>query len=154
MQPSKWDLILERKPQPLAEHLVSELATLFADELGRWPPAVDELDASTARALEELLTRHPEAPPWPAYDESFTIAQWDLSHDAAAVDDYFRNHRYLDAGLAASDRGLVLFLSRLIVEQLLALSEATEGRLNRGRLLELLERTRAALLARSPSPAV
>ncbi len=144
MRPSKWDLVLERKPTPLVDHLVGELGTLFADELGRWPPAVEELEAAT---LATLLEAHPTRPERRAYEAAFTLARWELEHEVEAIDDYFRNHRYLEAGLDAAQRPLVLFLSRLVLEHLLALGEAS--RLKRPRLLEVLERTRSAFLARS-----
>lgn len=147
MRPSKWDLVLQRRPTPLVDHLVGELGALFADELARWPPAIDEIDEATLATLEELVDTHPQRPERPAYEAAFTVARWDLEHDVDAVDDYFRNHRYLEAGLTAADRPLVLFLSRLIVEHLLALGEAC--RLKRPRLLEVLARTRAAFLAKA-----
>lgn len=151
MRPSKWDLVLQRKPTPLIDHLVGELGALFADELAQWPPAIDEIDEATRVTLAGLIDTHPHRPGRPAYEVAFTLARWDLEHDVDAVDDYFRNHRYLEAGLAAADRPLVLFLSRLIAEHLLALGEAS--RLKRPRLLEVLARTRAAFLAKAePTP--
>ena len=137
MPPSKWDLVLERKPIELAEHLVTELAALFAADLGRWPPEVEGAEVA------ELLARHPERPARQVLEEAFKLAEWDLERDVEAVDEYFRNHRYLAVELTQADREVLLFLSRLIVEQLLALGEATQGRFKRPRLLEVLRQTRA-----------
>jgi hypothetical protein len=140
MRPSKWDLVLEKKPIPMLEHLMDELARLLAAELSRWPP---EIEAANAGGLPEIFAAQPDRPQETLYREAFALARWDLSCEHAAFDDYFRNRRYLAAGLAVSDKALLLAVSRLIIEQLLALGEATEGRLKRHQLLELLERTRS-----------
>ena len=139
MRPSKWDLVLEQKPTPMVEHLMDELAKILAAEISRWPPAVETANAGE---LPEVFAARPDRPTELLYREAFTLAKWDLSCEHAAFDDYVRNRRYLAAGLTVSDKALLLSVSRLIVEQLLALGEATEGRLKRHQLLELLERTR------------
>lgn len=79
MHPSKWDLVLQRKPTPLVDHLVGELGALFADELARWPPAIDEIDEATLAMLEELIDTYPHRPGRPAYEAAFTLARWDSS---------------------------------------------------------------------------
>lgn len=142
MQPSKWDLVLEQRPVPLMEHLVQELAALFARDLSAWPPAIEAFDDATAGALRPLLAETVEPPGPAAYREAFRLAQLDLSREFEALDDYWRNRRFGEAGLAAADAPLLQFLSRFMTEQLLALGEATEGRINRPRMLQLLERTR------------
>ena len=55
------------------------------------------------------------------------------------------------AGLAASDKGMLLFLSRFMTEQLLALGEATNGRVSRSRMLDVLDRTKTSFFAGLPT---
>lgn len=141
---SKWDLVLERRPRPVLDYLVDEVAQLFAAELERWPPAVED---AAEGSLASLLVTQPRRPDRRVYEAAFALARWDLEREVEAIDDYFRNQRYLGVGLAPGDRALLLFMSRLIVEHLLALQEATNGRLGRPRLIEVLDRTRQALSA-------
>ena len=44
------------------------------------------------------------------------------------------------------DKGMVLFLSRFMAEQLLGLGEATDGRVTRAAMLDVLSRTERLFL--------
>ena len=55
MQPSKWDLILDRKPVPLQAHLLEEVAQLFAQDLARWPPRIEDFDPVTGQRKRIFL---------------------------------------------------------------------------------------------------
>lgn len=147
MQPSKWDLVLGTRPVPVIEHLVAEIARLFAKDLAAWPPEIEAFDGATGAKLLALLEAHPGRPDARLYREAFELTRLDLSREFEALDDYWRNQRWLSAGLAASDKGMLQFLSRFMAEQLLALGEATEGRINRSRMLDVLERTRTTFFA-------
>lgn len=147
MQPSKWDLVLGTRPIPVLEHLVAEIARLFAKDLAAWPPEIEAFDGATGAQLLALLEAHPGRPDARLYREAFELTRLDLSREFEALDDYWRNQRWLSAGLAASDKGMLQFLSRFMAEQLLALGEATEGRINRSRMLDVLDRTRTTFFA-------
>ena len=56
-----------------------------------------------------------------------------------------RNRRYLDSGISEPERPVLLLVSRWVLEQLLSLSEATEGRVDRRALLGLVERLERGL---------
>jgi hypothetical protein len=148
VKPSRWDLVLDQKPRPLTEHLADEVAELFARDLQTWPPPFEELDP----ALRQGLEGREVAPSLVLYAEAFKLAALDLEREVDAVDDYYRNRRYLEAGLGPDDRGLLQLISRFLVEQLLALGEATEGRFRRPQLLEVLARTRRRFLGRRGPP--
>ncbi len=148
MHPSRWDLILEQKPIPVIEHLLEEASRLFAKDLAVWPPELSEFDPQTGQSLERMLAERPARPDPAVYGESFRLVRWDLSRDIAATDDYWRNQRHLEAGLTAADKPMILFLSRFITEQLLALGEATEGRVTRARMLDALTRIERHLVVK------
>lgn len=138
--PSRWELVLEQKPRPVLEHLMAEAARLLAADLGQWPLPVQAFDEQSGGAFAALAAQHPERPDAALYHEAFRLTALDLARDFDAVDEYWRNHRFLEAGLPASARPMILFLTRFVTEQLLALGEATEGRLTRARLLDVLAR--------------
>jgi len=148
MQPSRWDRLLDVKPVPILEHLMEEIARLFAKDLRTWPPPVDEFDEQTGQKLAALLHDNPRPPDDRLYGEAFALTRFDLAHESDAFDDYLRNQRWQEAGLTASDKPMLLFLSRFMSEQLLALGEATEGRLKRKHLLEVLSRTQRHFLSK------
>src|SRR5690606_40720214 len=83
----------------------------------------------------DALSPHPAI-----YPEAQKLACLSLSRELEAYDDYLRNRRYLEAGLPEGDRTALLFLVRWLEEQMLALREATEGRIKRPQLVKCLER--------------
>ncbi|PZR11447.1 MAG: hypothetical protein DI536_17630 [Archangium gephyra] len=135
MQPSKWDLVLDHKPIPVLTHLLAEVAKLFAQDLLVWPPKVEE--PQTIAVLAGVLER----PPRQLYQAAFQLTRFDLGREVEAYDDYLRNHRWLTEGLSAKDKPMLLFLSRFMTEQLLGFAEATEGRVKRHHLLDVLADT-------------
>jgi len=148
MPRSRWDRILELKPVPLIEHVMEEVARLFAADLRTWPPPVDEFEGEAGAKIAALLAANPRPPDDRVVGEAFTLTRFDLAHEHEAYDDYLRNQRWQEAGLTASDKPMLLFLSRFMSEQLLALGEATEGRLKRAQLLEVLARTQRHFLSK------
>jgi hypothetical protein len=139
---NRWEQVLEKKPIPIIDHLVDEMAKLFATELSKWPLEVSELELGPESKPWARFLLPDAPPPSPvAWREAFRLAQWDLASELEAYDDYMRNQRWSEAGLDPEARGLLLFLSRYVTEQLLALGEATEGRIDRKKKLAVLDAT-------------
>lgn len=145
--PSRWDHLFEARPGPLVEHLLEEVARLLVKDLAHWPPPVHEVDALTAPpALAALLSGEHPRPGGAVYREALHLARLELQRELEAYDDYVRNKRYLERGLAPTDRAALLFLDRWLVEQMLALGESTQGRLKRPQLVRCLELVERKLL--------
>ncbi len=136
----RWTKILESKPIPLLEHLIEEMAKILAADFESWPPPIEELDPISGQAFQPLFQPAYPRPARAVYREAFAIAKLELRREVEAVSDYLRNKRYVEAGLSEADKLAMLFLCRWLTEQLLSLSEATEGRLKRTHLVDLLER--------------
>lgn len=146
-QQTKWHRVLERTPVPALEHLKAEVSRLFAKDLLLWPPAISQFDEETGQHIQRLLKERPSRPDLCVFLEAFRLTAWDLRRNTDAVDDYWRNQRWHQAGLAATEKPMLLFFSRLMMEQLLALGEATEGRVDRSALFDILEQTRLHVVA-------
>ena len=140
--PSRWEHLLERKPIPIIDHLVEEVSKLFAESMRAWPLEVDDAEPATLA----LLVAHPKRPDDALFREAFRLARWDLGREFEAFDDYIRNMRFVEMGVPVDSRPLLLFLSRFMTEQALGLNEATEGRIDRRRMLQVLERTERLLI--------
>jgi hypothetical protein len=151
VQPNRWERLLEQKPIALVDHLIDEVARLFSKALVEWPPSVESLDEVSAAPLRELLLRQPARPDERLYRQAFTLARYDVGRDLEAFDDHVRNERWVAVGLLPSDRPLLLFLARLLTEQVLTLAEHTSGRLTRPQLLEVLRRTETHFFRKVPS---
>jgi hypothetical protein len=144
---SKWDYLLDQKPVPLIDHLIEEVAKLLAKELRSWPPPLQSVEPEGAAAYAELLAAPSSRPSLALYEEAFRLTTWELERELAAYDDYFRNRRWLERGLAPADKPALLFLSRWLLEQMLGLAEGTEGRIKRAQLRTCLDATWRRFLA-------
>jgi hypothetical protein len=144
---SRWQLLLEQRPVPLSQAIVEEVAKTLSADLSRWPLPIQELDPEAGRAFIALLSTDALPPSRAALEQSIQLAKWELEREFDAYDDYMRNKRWLEAGLTASDKSVLLFVSRWLVEQLLALSESTDGRVGRQMLIQCLASTRRRLFA-------
>ena len=142
----RWERILDQKPVPLQQHLLDEAARLLLDELGRWPLPVEEIDPQTGGGVAELLAPDAPAPSPAVFPASLQLVRWELAREHDAYDDYMRNRRYLEVGIVEGERPVLLLVSRWVLEQLLALSEATEGRIDRRGLLGVVERLERGLI--------
>lgn len=138
--PSRWELLLDKKPIPLIDHLLEEVAKLLAKDLQKWPPPIEELDLDTGRQFSDVLAPDSKRPEPGAYEDAFRIARWELEREIEASADYFRNQRWREKSLPDEAKLQVLFISRWLVEQLLSLREYTQSRVTRPQLLNCLER--------------
>jgi hypothetical protein len=140
--PSRWEQVLARKPVPIIDHLVDEAAKLFAAELSNWPLPLEDVElGGESKAWARYLLPDAPRPSGVAWREAFRLAQWDIALELDAYDEYMRNQRWLEVGLMVEDKGLLLFLSRYVTEQMLALGEATQGRMDRKKKLAVLDAT-------------
>jgi hypothetical protein len=137
---SRWERLLEQKPVPVVQALLDEVAKRVAGELTRWPLPVEGVDMLTVGAAEAQLRADTPRPPDEVFIEAFKLAKWDLARETDALDEYLRNRRYLERDVAQEARPALLFITRWLVEQMLSLSEATEGRVKRKELTACLER--------------
>jgi hypothetical protein len=143
--PSRWDYLFEAKPVPVRDHLVDEVAKLLAKDLSKWPPPVQEIDLDVGGTFAPLFLEPTPRPSQAVYEEALRLSHWELAREFDAYDDYMRNKRYLERGLAPTDRLLLLFLNRWLVEQMLGLGEATEGRVKRPMMHQVLDKLQARL---------
>ena len=127
---------------PLSEYLLIECSKLFARDLQTWPPQVEDVTGTAAA----LLATEPARPGPDLMREAFKLARWDLERELDAYDEYMRNRRWSEAGLTEADRPMLLFMSQLMGEQLLALGEATQGRVDRKAMVRVLDLTERAVL--------
>lgn len=143
--PSRWDRLFDLKPIPILDHLLEEVAKLLHKDLAAWPPPVESLDAESGASFSGLFEPEAKRPSPRVYEEALRLARFELTREHEAYDDYVRNQRYLEQGLAPTDKPALLFLSRWLLEQMLALGESTEGRVKRPHMVQCLERLSARL---------
>jgi hypothetical protein len=150
--PSRWDYLLETKPVRIIDQLQEEVAKLLAKDLAKWPPPVEEIDLDVGGTFAPIFLESPPRPSPAVYDEAMKLSHWELAREFDAYDDYMRNKRYLERGLAPTDRVPLLFLNRWLVEQMLGLGEATEGRVSRPIMRKILDKVQSRMRLVQPPP--
>ena len=128
------------------------MAKLLAKDLAQWPPPVEELDLDIGGTFAPIFLERPPRPSPKVYDEALRLSRWELEREFDAYDDYMRNKRYLERGLAPTDRLALLFLNRWLVEQMLGLGESTESRVKRPHMRQILDKVEAKLRRVQPPP--
>jgi hypothetical protein len=149
---SRWDHLFEVKTVAVLDHLLEEVAKLVAKDLSAWPPPVQEIDLDVGGTFAPLFLEPTPRPSHALYGEALRLSRWELAREFDAYDDYMRNKRYLERGLAPTDRLALLFLNRWLVEQMLGLGEATEGRVKRPMMSQILDKVEARLRLVQPPP--
>lgn len=146
MASSRWDRLLDVRKVTLIDHLMTEAAKILVKDLEGWPPPVETLDVELSAAYARILAPGAPRPPHAAILEGIRLARWDLQRDFEAFDDYVRNRRWTERDLEDEHRDAMLFVSRWLIEHLLALGEATEGRVKRPQMIDCLDRIQGRLL--------
>lgn len=139
---SRWDFVYDLKPVALEEHLLDEVAKVLSEELSSWPLPVSgwNLPGDEAR-FSRLLGPGSRRPDPPTFVAAFRLARMELSREILQIDDFMRNERWREHTDAGDGYEAMILVSRYLTEQMLALGEATEGRLNRAKLVSCLAQT-------------
>jgi hypothetical protein len=146
----RWDYLYELKPVPAAEAFVEEAAKVIAKDLGVWPLQVSEwASAQDAARFGPLLAPDSPAPDQAVFAAAFRLARLELMREFEQIDDYMRNERWREVTPPGRGVELLLFLTRYLTEQMLSINEATEGRIKRPMLVDLLTRTERHLKAKA-----
>ncbi len=145
---SRWDYIYDLKPVALHEHFIQEAAKLLVDELKAWPLDISEWSsgADEARYRELMLPESPR-PDDKVYAAAFLLASLELQREYEQIDDFMRNERWRAYTPPGRDYDAMQLLSKYLMEKMLAIIEATEGRIKRQQLVDLLARAEKRLLA-------
>jgi hypothetical protein len=146
MAMARWDFLYEKKPVPVAEHFVEEVSKILAKDLLAWPLTVEEwttpADAARFGPLLEAGSPRPGEKVWTA---AFRLARLELMREFEQIDEFMRNERWRELLAEGREVDLMLFLSRYLTEQMLAVAEATGGRVKRPQLVDLLLRAERRL---------
>lgn len=137
---SRWDRLLDVKRVTLVDQLMTEAAKILWEDLGTWPPPLEEVEAAGSREFADVLASDSAVPPRTAFLEGIRLARHDLLREFEVFDEYVRNRRWVAAGLEDAHKPAILFLARYLTESLLALREKTEGRVKRADLVLALDR--------------
>ncbi len=127
----RWEWLEGLKPESPIEVAVKYVASMTADALASWPPAVRMAQDHSERRFGDLLERGAKRPSLPAFEEAIKRARWELQRDYDAIDFYARNNHVAEACPAERDQVASEFIEHYILESFFTLMEKTEYRVKR-----------------------
>ncbi len=150
--PSRWDFVYDLKPIELKQHFINEASKLLAKDLEKWPLQIDAWESASAEArFRHLVQPDSRRPDDRVYEAAFHLAKLEMEREFEQIDEFMRNERWRAYGADEYGRDAMLLLTRWLTEHLLAIVEATEGRIKRPMLVELLEKMERELGRRRSS---
>lgn len=143
---SRWDHILDKKPQELRDYVLDQVADQLAKELREFPPPIEEwLDAGLKARYERVLTRTGR-PELETMRVGCELAREEMLREYELIDRFCRSpecRRLLPDEL---EEQTAHFITRYLVDSALTFQERTEGRFRRADLVRLMEKVEDRLL--------
>jgi hypothetical protein len=143
---SRWDEILEKKPQGLADYVLDQIAEALTADVREFPPRIDEwLDEQLHEKYALVLTR-PEKPPLDTYRVACELAREEMLREYELIDRFVSSPEYRALLPDTVEQQTAHFLTRYLVDSALSFQEHTQGKFKRRDLVTLIEKIEDRLL--------
>jgi hypothetical protein len=144
--PSRWERILDQKPQDLADYVLDQIADALTQDVRDFPPRIDEwLDDSLHAKYAQVLSR-PSRPPLETYRVACELAREELLREYEKIDHFTRSPQFHELLPDELERQSAHFLTRYLVDGALSFQEHAQGKFKRRDLVVLLEKIEDRLL--------
>ncbi|HZX96933.1 MAG TPA: hypothetical protein VFE90_20605 [Myxococcales bacterium] len=143
---SRWDRILEQKPQALKDYVLDRVAEQLAKDLRDFPPPIEEwLDEAVKARYAQVMARTAR-PELDTYRVACELAREEMLREYELIDRFCRSPEFRKLLPDALEEQTAHFMTRYLVDSALAFQEHAQGKFNRGDLAKLMERIEDRLL--------
>lgn len=143
---SRWDRLLEQKPQDLADYVLGQIADALTQDVREFPPRIDEwLDESLHAKYAQVLAR-PSKPPLETYRVACELAREELLREYEKIDQFIKSPQFRELLPDDLEQQTAHFLTRYLVDGALSFQEHGQGKFKRRDLVTLLEKIEDRLL--------
>ena len=143
---SRWDRILEQKPQELRDYVLDQVADHLAADVRNFPPPIEEwLDQSMKTRYAKVVARLGR-PELDTYRVACELAREEMLHEYELIDGFCRSDEYRRLLPSELEEQTAHFLTRYLVDSALAFQEHTQGKFKRRDLVTLMEKIEDRLL--------
>jgi len=143
---SRWDRILDQKPQEVRDFVLDKVADQLAEDLRNFPPPIDEwLDESLKARYAAVLTRLGR-PELETYRVACELAREELLREYERIDAFCRSLEFKRLLPNALEEQTAHFMTRYLVDGALAFQEHAQGKFRRSELVTLVEKIEDRLL--------
>ena len=146
MSSSRWDRILDQKPQEVRDYVLDKVADQLAEDLRNFPPPIDEwLDEALKTRYAAVLARLGK-PELETYRVACELAREELLHEYARIDAFCRSLEFRRLLPSELEEQTAHFMTRYLVDGALAFQEHAQGKFRRRELVTLMEKIEDRLL--------
>ena len=143
---SRWDHILDRKPQELRDYVLDKVADQLVDDLRRFPPRIEEwLDDALETRYANVLSRLGR-PELDTYRVACELAREEMLREYELIDRFCRSDDYRRLLPNELEQQTAHFITRYLVDSALAFQEHAQGKFRRRDLVTLMEKVEDRLL--------
>jgi hypothetical protein len=137
---SRWDRILEQKPQELKDYVLDKVAEQLARDLREFPPGIEEwLDEATRARYAPVMARTGR-PPLDTLRAGCEMAREEMLREYELIDRFCRSPEYRKLLPDAREEQTAHFVTRYLVDSALAFQEHAKGKFQRVDLVRLIEK--------------
>lgn len=143
---SRWDRILDQKPQAVRDYVLDKVADQLAEDLRNFPPPIEEwLDDALKARYAAVLTRLGR-PELETYRVACELAREELLHEYELIDAFCRSLEFRRLLPSEIEEQTAHFMTRYLVDGALAFQEHAQGKFRRRELVTLIEKIEDRLL--------
>ena len=143
---SRWDRILDQKPQAVRDYVLDKVADQLAEDLRNFPPPIEEwLDDALKARYAAVLTRLGR-PELETYRVACELAREELLHESELIDAFCRSLEFRRLLPNELEEQTAHFMTRYLVDGALAFQEHAQGKFRRRELVTLIEKIEDRLL--------
>ena len=143
---SRWERILDQKPQDLRDYVLDQVADQLAADVRDFPPPVGEwLDAALEARYAKVLSRLGR-PELETYRVACELAREEMLREYELIDAFCRSPEYRRLLPSELEEQTAHFITRYLVDGALAFQEYAQGKFRRADLVALMEKIEDRLL--------
>jgi hypothetical protein len=143
---SRWERILDQKPQDLADYVLDQIADALVSDLRDFPPAgIEWLDDAVRTRYAQALSRTGK-PPLETYRVACALARDEMLREYERIDAFCRSARFGALCPDEIEQQTAHFLTRYLVDSALSFQEHGQGQFKRKDLVTLMEKIEDRLL--------
>src|SRR6266849_3033521 len=138
--PSRWERVLEQKPQELKDYVLDQVADALTEDLRNFPPPIEEwLDDGLKARYAKVLARLGK-PELETYRVALEMAREEMLREYELIDRFCRSAEYRRLLPNELEEHTAHFITRYLVDSGLAFQEFAKGKFNRRELATLMEK--------------
>ena len=144
--PSRWDHLLEQKPQELRDYVLDRVADQLARDVRDFPPPIEEWLDDALRARYARVLARLGKPELDTMRVACELARREMLREYELIDRFCRSPEYKRLLPNELEEQTAHFLTRYLVDSALTFQEQTQGKFRRAELVALMEKIEDRLL--------